>query len=147
MYCWTMILTLSTVSLPLMSSHNAYMMRQRSTPPCFLKRSSSLATSASNDSAAGSPLGGGLIILPLEDRPDHTPRIPVSAERRRVDVGGIILEVLRFAEPPHAFDEPGVSARGERGAGNQRVQEKYVQKAQGAGAEATIGASLYAVVR
>jgi hypothetical protein len=46
-----------------------------------------------------------------------------------------------------ALDEPGVSARGERGAGNQRVQEKYVQKAQGAGAEATIGASLYAVVR
>jgi hypothetical protein len=48
---------------------------------------------------------------------------------------------------PFALDEPGVSARGERGAGNQRVQEKYVQKAQGTGAEATIGASLYAVVR
>ena len=85
--------------------------------------------------------------MPLEDRPDHTPRIPVSAERRRVDVGGVILEVLRFGELPRALDEPGVSARGERGAGNQRVQEKYVQKAQGAGAEATIDASLYAVVR
>ena len=85
--------------------------------------------------------------MPLEDRPDHTSRIPVSAERGRVDVGGVILEVLRLAELPHALDEPGVSARGERGAGNQRVQEKYVQKAQGAGAEATIGASLYAVVR
>jgi hypothetical protein len=48
---------------------------------------------------------------------------------------------------PFALDEPGVSARGERGAGNQRVQEKYVQKAQGTGAEATIGVSLYAVVR
>ena len=66
--------------------------------------------------------------MPLEDRPDHTPRIPVSAERRRVDVGGVILEVLRFAEPPHALDEPEVSARGERGAGNQRAQENMSKK-------------------
>ena len=146
-YYWVMVLTLSTVSLTLMSSHNALMMHQTSTPPCSLKRSSPLATSASSNSAAGSPLGRGLIVVPLENRPDHTPRILVSAERRRVDVGGVGLEVLRFAEPPYVLDEPEVSARGERGAGNQRAQEKYVQKAQGTGAEATVGASLFAVVR